>query len=154
LPRRPFRVTAISVFFLLGAGISALSFVALLVPGSALEPMWRLNPRAREQFASMGHWSLGLMGVVSVLCASAALGLWRGRRYGFVLGLALLAVSLLGDLANAVFGVEPRAWFGVPVSLLLIFLLKSAVARRYFASPATTAGTPDELPASRSRDWG
>src|SRR6185503_9913095 len=95
---RPWTVTALSVFFALGATISGLSFIALMFPGGLLEPMWRLNPRAREQLTEMGGWAMLLMAVVSVLCALTARGLWRGSRIGFVLGVTMLVVSLLGDL--------------------------------------------------------
>jgi len=131
--RRPYAVTGLSLFFAFGAGISALSLVALLWPGGVLEPIWQLNPRAREHFTNMGSWALLLMGVVSLLCALTAIGLWSGRRYGFILGLAMLAVSLIGDLTNAVLGVEPRAWVGVPIAALLIAALSSRGSRAYFA---------------------
>jgi hypothetical protein len=112
--------------------MSFLSFVALLFPGSFLEPMWRLNPRARENFATLGLWAPLLMLIVSIACASAAFGLWRRKRFGYVLGLVLLSVSLIGDLANAVLGIEPRAWIGVPVAALLIRVLATGRARAYF----------------------
>ena len=85
--------------------------------------MWQLNPRAREQFATMGGWALLLMAVVSTACAAASIGLWRGKRFGYVLGLTLLTVSLVGDLANAVLGLEPRAWIGVPIAAVLLVVL-------------------------------
>jgi hypothetical protein len=131
--RRPWTVTFLSIFFGLGALISATSLIALATPGGFLEPMWGLNPRAREQFASMGSWSLVLMGVVSATCLAAAVGLWRGRRIGYILGLTLLTVSLLGDLANAVLGLEPRAWVGVPVAALFLAVLATGRARAFFA---------------------
>jgi hypothetical protein len=133
---RPWTVTALSVFFAFGATISALSFIALAFPSGFLEPMWRLNPRAREQFASMGGWALLLMAVVSLLCALTARGLWRGSRLGFVLGVTMLLVSLLGDLANAALGLEPRAWVGVPIAALLLVVLVTGRARDFFAGAA------------------
>src|SRR5262245_12021323 len=98
---RPWGVTALGVFFAFGAAMSLASFVALLFPGGLLEPMWRLNPRARESFADMGPWALVLMAVVCVACLSAVLGLLRSRRWGYLVAATLLVVSLLGDLANA-----------------------------------------------------
>ena len=133
---RPWTVTALSVLFAFGATISALSFLALAFPGGFLEPMWRLNPRAREQFAQMGGWAILLMAVVSVLCALTAHGLWRGSRLGFVLGVTMLLVSLLGDLANAGLGIEPRAWVGVPIAALLLIVLVTGRARDFFAGAA------------------
>jgi len=112
--------------------MSCASFVALLFPGGFLEAMWRLNPRARESFATMGVWALVLMAVVSVACASASAGLWRGRRWGYLLALALLTFSLLGDLANALLGIEPRAWIGVPIAALMIAYLATRRVRDFF----------------------
>lgn len=133
---RPWTVTALGLFFALGAAISGLSFAALLFPSGLLETIWRLNPRARDQFASMGAWALLLMAVVSVLCALTAHGLWRGSRLGFVLGVTMLIVSLLGDLANALLGLEPRAWVGVPIAALLLVVLVTGRARTFFAGAA------------------
>ncbi len=131
--KRPWTVTFLSIFFGLGAAISATSLIALATPGGVLEPIWRLNPRAKEQFATMGVWAWVLMAVVSATCLAAALGLWRGRRFGYVLGLALLTFSLLGDLANAVLGIEPRAWVGVPIAALFLGVLATGRARAFFA---------------------
>jgi hypothetical protein len=127
-------VTFLSLFFGFGALISATSLVALGTAGGFLEPMWRINPRAREQFASMGVWASVLMAFVSVACLAAAVDLWRGRRFGYVLGLTLLTVSLLGDLANAVLGLEPRAWVGVPVAALFLAVLATGRSRAFFRS--------------------
>ncbi|HSS76638.1 MAG TPA: hypothetical protein VLV54_07805 [Thermoanaerobaculia bacterium] len=126
-------MTFLSIFFVLGALISATSLIALATPGGFLEPMWRLNPKAREQFASMGTWACVLMAVVSFTCAAASVGLWRGRRFGYILGLTLLVVSLLGDLANALLGLEPRAWVGVPIAGLFLAVLLTGRARTFFA---------------------
>jgi hypothetical protein len=43
---RPGGVTAMAIFFAVGATVSLVTIVALLSPGGVLEPIWRLNPRA------------------------------------------------------------------------------------------------------------
>ena len=126
-------MTALSLFFAAGAAISFAACIALLFPGGVLEPMWRLNPRAHEQFGRMGAWAPALMAVVSLACGSAAVGLWRGTRYGQLLGLTLLAVSLVGELANALLGIEPRAWIGVPIAAFLLAVLATGRARAFFS---------------------
>jgi hypothetical protein len=129
---RPIGVTALSIFFLFGAAASFLSFVSLLFPGSFLEPMWQLNPRARENFTSMGMWAIVLMSAVCVACVSAAVGLWRGTRWGYWLAVALLAINLLGDIANVVLGTEPKAAIGIPIVLAILAFLMSRRVRRFF----------------------
>ncbi|HZF13816.1 MAG TPA: hypothetical protein VFE33_33910 [Thermoanaerobaculia bacterium] len=106
---RPSGITALSIFFAAGTVISLTCAVALLFPGSFLEPMWRLNPRARDAFGGIGTWVVVLMLTVSVACALASRGLWRGRPWGYRLAVGILVVNLLGDVTNVILGTEPRA---------------------------------------------
>jgi hypothetical protein len=129
---RPFGITALSIFFLLGAVISFTVFVSLLFPGSFLEPIWRLNPRAHEAFARVGAWAIILMGVVCLSCVLAALGLWRGTRWGYRVSLALLVFNMLGDILNVILGTEPGAIVGIPIVVSLLTYLLSRRVRRFF----------------------
>ncbi|HYY55791.1 MAG TPA: hypothetical protein VE842_00595 [Pyrinomonadaceae bacterium] len=129
---RPIGITALSIFFLFGATMSFISFVSLLFPGSFLEPMWRLNPRAREGFAAIGVWAIVLMCTVCAACAAAAVGLWRGALWGYWLAVILLIVNLSGDIANVLLGTEPRAVVGVPIVLAILIFLMSRRVRHFF----------------------
>src|SRR5574341_1092055 len=134
---RPVGVTALSIFFWAGAIISFIAAVSLLFPGSSLDPMWRLNPRAREGFAGIGGWAILLMGAVSVACAIAAAGLWRGARWGYWVALALLAINLIGDITNVLLGAEPRAAVGIPIVLAILVFLLSRRVRKFFREAAS-----------------
>ena len=134
VPTRPIGITALSIFFSFGAAASFVSFILLLFPGSFLEPIWRLNLRAREGLTGMGVWGIVLRFVVCVACAAAAVGLWRGLRWGYWLALALLTINLLGDIANVVLRTEPRAAVGIPIALAIILFLMSKRVREFFAS--------------------
>src|SRR5215212_1715819 len=90
---RPVGITALSIFFLFGAVISFTVFVSLIFPESFLEPMWRINPRARAAFARIGAWAIILMCAVCVSCALAATGLWRGSRWAYRLALILFIIN-------------------------------------------------------------
>jgi len=131
-PGRPAGVTALGVFFLVGAVIAAVSCLSLSFPGGPLEPMWRLNPRARVAFSGLGLWAVALLAVVSAACATAGVGLFLGRRWGHRLALGLLVFNLLGDVLNTVLGTEPRAIVGVPIAGALVVYLWTARVRRYF----------------------
>ena len=137
---RPIGITALSMFFLFGAAASFVSSISLFFPGSFLERMWRLNPRARAGFADMGVWAIVLMCAVCVACASAAVGLWRGKRWGYWLAVALLAINLLGDIVNVLLGTEPRAVFGIPIVVAIFAFLMSGQVRRFFISSAGVEG--------------
>lgn len=80
-------ITALSIFFVAGATISLIAGISLLRPNSFLEPIWRLNPRAHENLSRLGVWAGLMLSTVSMLCAAAARGLWRGSRWGYWLWL-------------------------------------------------------------------
>ena len=137
---RPIGITALSIFFLFGAAMSFISFVSLLFPGSFLEPMWQLNPRAREGFASIGVWAVVLICAVSVACLSASIGLWRGAQWGYWMAVVLLCIHLSADIANVVLGIEPRAAIGIPIVLAILAFLMNKSVRRFFQKSATVTG--------------
>lgn len=133
---RPGGITALSLFFAAGALISATAAVALLLPGGPLEPMWRLNPRGHAGFVSLGRLAPVLLFVVSVACATASVGLWRGARWGYRIAVGVLVVNLLGDALNTVLGIERRAVIGIPIVAAILFGLSRERIRMYFRRDA------------------
>jgi hypothetical protein len=129
---RPVGITLLSIFFSFGALISFTVFISVLFPGSFLEPLWRLNPQAREAFASVGVWAVVLMFAVCVSCSLAARGLWRGARWGYLLALTLLVFNMIGDVANVILGTEPGTIVGVPIVVAILTYLMSRRVRRFF----------------------
>jgi hypothetical protein len=129
---RPFGVTVLSLFFAAAALIAGAGAAALALPGSGLEPLWRLNPPARTAFAHLGTLSVVLMAVVAAACAGAASGLWTGRWWGHRLAVGLLAVNIVGDLLNALIRSDVRTLIGLPIGgLMLGYLLNRRVRDRF-----------------------
>ena len=129
---RPAGVTALACLFAVGVLASGLSAISLFNPGGALEPMWKLNPRARESFSRMGTWAPLLLAVVCVACAACAYGFFLGRRWAYPLGVGGLLVNLTGDIVNAALGIELRAVVGVPIVALILWYLLSRQVRNFF----------------------
>jgi hypothetical protein len=50
---RPIGVSLVSLFFLFGVLASGVSFLMLLFPGTPLDVLWQLNPRAHESLPAM-----------------------------------------------------------------------------------------------------
>jgi hypothetical protein len=121
---RPFVVTGSSLFFAFGTVMSGLTAVMLLFPGSPIEPLWRLNPRAQEALASMGTAAVLLMIVVCASCFAAAVGLWQLKRWGYWTAIFILAINLAGDVLNAALARDWRTLIGLPIGLTLILLLQ------------------------------
>lgn len=95
--------------------MSGLTFLMLLFPGSPMDVMWRLNPRAHEGLSSLGWPVLLPMAVTSLACITALLGLWRCARWGLWTGLAILVINLMGDTVNALITRDKRALIGLPI---------------------------------------
>ena len=133
LQTRPLGITALIIFFLVGALISFLAGLSLLVPSTLFEAMWRVNPHGHEGLLRIGLWGVVSLFAASASCAAAAVGLWRRTRWGHILAITLIAINLLSDLINAVLGIEPRAIVGVPIALMILLYLMSRRVRSHFA---------------------
>jgi hypothetical protein len=131
---RPYGISALSAFFLLGFLVSLIAAVSLVFEGSFLEGMWRLNPRAHERLNHFGLWASTLLFVVAAFCAAAAVGLFRGKLWGHRIAVLLISINLVADVANAVSGSEPRAIVGVPIAGAILIYLLSRRVRLFFAN--------------------
>ena len=127
--RRPAGITALGVFFIFGTVMSGMAGLMLLFPGSVLEPVWRLNPRAHEGFAAIGIWSILLMTAVCLACATAAIGLLTCRRWGYRTALAILSFNLTGDTISAIIAHDWRTLIGLPIggTMLLYLISKRSI---------------------------
>lgn len=122
---RPAGVTAISLFFVFGALMSALAAALLLLPGTALDALWRINPRGHAGFVAMGNQAVLLMAVVCGSCAIVATGLWQRRKFGYWSAGVMLSINLAGDTWNAITYRDWRTLIGLPIAGLMIGYLVS-----------------------------
>ena len=111
------------MFFAFGAVMCLITIIALFFPGGALDPIWRLNPEARDAFLQIGRLSILLMFVVGSACAFAAIGLATHARWGRRLALGILVVNLAGDLVNALVRHDLRTLIGLPIGGAMIAYL-------------------------------
>lgn len=125
-------IAALSAFFSLAACVAGLTGVALLQPGPAWEPLWRLNPRAHAAFLALDGWAIVLMAGVAGACGLAARGLWLRAAWGRRIALAILAVNLAGNVAGALLRHDARMLIGLPVGGALIAYLLSPRVRAQF----------------------
>src|SRR5688572_4607263 len=150
MPPVPRGVNVLAVLFLFGAGMAGLASLALLFPGGALEPVWQLNPVARTHLVPLGPVGIGLMALVAIACAAAALGLRSLAGWGHKLAVAPLGLNLVGDAASAMSGHYLRALVGMAIDGLLIAYLLEPHMRALFAwrglSPASASNRKQPLP--------
>jgi hypothetical protein len=132
-------VTALSLFFFVGAAMAALGAVAAAFEDGPLNAVWEMNEAAQEVLPGAVAVVIAVLAVVALACAAAGIGLWRGARWGYWIAVGLLAVNFVGDILNATIRQDPRAWIGVPITGLLLWYMRSAGVRAYFGG--TGSGT-------------
>ena len=100
-----------------------LTIVLLVYPGTGLDSVWRLNPDAHSAFQSFGNWAVLFMAAVGTSCAIAAIGLWRGLRWGVQIAVMILSLNVVGDLVNAFVRHDYRSLTGLPIGAAMILYL-------------------------------
>jgi hypothetical protein len=130
---RPAGITAMSLFFIFGTTMSGLAALSL-IPGSVLEPIWRLNPRGHEGLRSLGSLGIVLMATVSLACLTAAAGLWRGRRWGQRTAAIILSVNAIADAVNGIIAGDRRTLIGLPIAAAMLWYLYTRKVRGFFAA--------------------
>jgi len=122
----------IGLFFVFGAVMSAYAAITLLIPGTVLDALWTLNPRGHEALAHLGRWAAVPFCILSPALCLAAIGWFRRRRWGWVLGVTIIAINMAGDVGQVLFGEIWKGVIGVAIAgLLLVYLTRSAL-RGYF----------------------
>lgn len=130
--RRPRGFAAIGAFFVFGATMAAYAAVTLLVPGTILDAFWALNKRGHAGLVLLGRGAVLLFAVLSLLLGLAAAGWFQRKYWGWMLGVAIIAINATGDLINAVMGEWLKGAVGVAIAGLLLIYLTRPGMRTYF----------------------
>lgn len=131
-PDRPLGFAAIGAFFGFGATMAAYAAVTLLKPGTFLDALWALNKRGHAGLVLLGRGPVLLFAVLSLLLGLAAVGWFRRKYWGWMLGVTIIAINATGDLINGVMGEWLKGAFGVVIAGLLLIYLTRAGVRNYF----------------------
>jgi hypothetical protein len=130
----PAGLSLVGIFLLVATLVAALAATTIMLPGTPLDRIWELNPRAHRQLAPLGRPIGALFLLLAAALATAAFGWFRRRRWGWLLTVTIIAVQLLGDFVNALSGHFLDGAIGVSIaSALLSYLLRGNVKRAFAA---------------------
>ena len=130
--RRPRGFVPIGAFFVFGTTMSAYAAVTLLKPGTVLDQLWTLNKTGHAQLASLGKSAGAGFTVLAALMCATAVGWFRRRYWGWLLGTTIIAANAVGDLINGVRGEWLKGAVGVAIAGLLLFCMTRSGIRNYF----------------------
>ncbi len=129
---RPRGFVAIGVFFVFGATMAAYAAFTQLKPGTMLDRLWVLNKPGHAQLASLGKSAgLGFVALSASMCAGAV-GWFRHRYWGWILGTTIVAINAAGDLINVARGEWLKGAVGVAIAGLLLFYVTRSGVRDHF----------------------
>ena len=123
----------IGAFFVFGATMAAYAAFTLLKPGTALDALWKLNSEGHAGLLPLGRAAVVLFSGLSALLTLAAVGWFRRRRWGWALGVAVIAMNLAGDVVNVVRGEGLKGAMGVAIAGMLLVYVTRAGVRNYFS---------------------
>jgi hypothetical protein len=120
--------TAVGIFLFFGATMASLASTTLLWRGTALDRIWELNPIAYKQLAPLGYPVGFLFLLLGAALATAGIGWFRRRVWGWRLAVIIVAIQFLGDVLNCARGDLLRGGIGVIIAgALLLFLLQRKI---------------------------
>lgn len=112
--------------------MTAFAAVTLLRPGTVLDRVWVLNKTGHAQLAALGKGvGMGFIALSALFCATAV-GWFRRRYWGWLLGTTLIAINAVGDLINGARGEWLKGAVGVTIAGLLLFYMTRSGVRNYF----------------------
>lgn len=129
---RPATPVVAGIFFALASCITAATAFSLLVPGSVLDVMWRIKPHEHEQLLSAGVAAIAGFFALSMIMATASVGTFLRRRWGWWLALAIFTANGLADAARIPLGAPLEGAIGVGTAALILFWLTRPPVRRMF----------------------
>lgn len=125
-------IIGVGMFLIFGAAMASLAGTTLVWPGSALDRIWNLNPRAHEELVPYGR----VLGVPFLLLAAtlavASLGWFKRRLWGWRLTVAIIVTQVLGDLINIFRGDLLRGGTGFLIAGAFLFYLLRPQLRSAF----------------------
>lgn len=125
---KPRCFTAMGVFLAFAGAMATLAGTTLVHPGTPLDRLWALNPRAFAELAPLRPW----IGVPFLLLAAAMAWVawaWFTRSlWGWRMAVILMAMQLLGGFGHLIAGRIAQGVVGVVIpAAILVYLLNRRV---------------------------
>jgi glucan phosphoethanolaminetransferase (alkaline phosphatase superfamily) len=130
--RSRFARTAFIGFLIIAAAIAAMASFTMFVTGTVLDSIWTTKEHTYHQLLQH-KLPVGLgFAALAVILALAATGWTRHKRWGWLLGVLILAVNLLSDTVSLIASRQPADLLGVAIGAAILTWLLTPTARSYF----------------------
>jgi|SRR5215813_8164428 len=131
----PRGMTAIGIFFLFGAAMASVAGFSLTRPGTILDRLWRLNPRAYIDLAPLGKTVGFLFLLLAVMLMFAGVGWLKRRRWAWYLAVVIIGAEVFGNLVNVFVGRVLQGMIGATIATTLLFYISRRMCVDAFVKP-------------------
>ena len=101
-----------------------------------------LNKQGHEGLTGLGRMAAVPFGILAPMLCLAAVGWFRRRYWGWVLGVTIIAINMAGDVGqNGVIGERLKGAVGVAIAGLLLTYMTRVGVRGYFRREGTARGS-------------
>ena len=120
------------IFLIFGALIATLAGTTLVWPGTALDRIWSLNPRAYAELTPLGRVvGMGFI-LFGMTLAVTAVGWFKRCLWGWRLAVGIIAAQVLGDVVNVSRGRIVAGGIGAIIAAVMLFYLLGDAVRSAF----------------------
>ena len=101
-------------------------------PETFLDRIWALNRGAYIEFVTLGRPAGISLMILGLICAIAAAGLLKRRKWAWWLAVGLFVVNVAGDAARIFTGEPVKGAFGAAIAAAFVIYLTRSRVREYF----------------------
>ena len=131
---RPAAIFIIVAFLLLATLAAEATACSLLIPGTPLDIMWKLNEDAYREFGVLGQQIMGVfLTLFGIVIAAASYGFLHGNKWAWYTAVSIFCLNGVGDLlALALRNDIIRGGSGMVIAGFFLLLLFRPGTKRWF----------------------
>lgn len=129
---RAFGISLMAIFFAAATAILISAGLALLLPHTPTEIVWRLYPARRALLMPYREWLGPGFLALSAVMAAASFGCVTRRPWAWALAVAIFAANGIGDIAQLAMGHVVEGSIGVAAAAAILFYLSQPQTKAAF----------------------
>jgi hypothetical protein len=131
--RSRFARNAFLGFLVIAAAIAAMASFTMFATGTALDSIWTSKQQTYHQLLQHRLPVGAGFATLAVILALTAAGWARRKRWGWLLGVLVLAANLLSDTVSLIASRQPADLLAVAIGAAILTWLLTPAARSYFS---------------------
>ncbi len=104
MKNRPLGILIVAIILFFAALMALIVGISLLVPGTALDVLWTLNPSVHVGFTQMGKILGVFLLILGIIILFTGVGMLKGQRWAWWITVIIFTANAIGDVARISMG--------------------------------------------------